>query len=87
MDFIQLGHLLHGHLHLISDLLLHLTGSRPGVGGDDQSVLDGELRVLKAAHVLVANGTSKHERRCQHQGDCLSLDTKLCNIHWDGNNG
>ena len=74
-DFIQLGHLLHRHLHLIGDLFLHLTRSGSRIRGDDQGVLDGELRVLKAAHVLVADDTSKHERRGEHKGDCLSLDT------------
>src|SRR5262249_10371991 len=81
LDAVELAELLHGAFDRVGDLLGDLLGARPGVRSHDQRLLDGELRVLEPAHLLVGDEPADDGQRRRDEYHPVVLDGRDAKVH------
>ena len=80
-DPLELPHLLDRLFDHIRDLLFHLLGSGPGIGSEDDSLLDGKLGIFETAEGLIRFPADHHREYHHHPGDQALANAPFRQIH------
>ena len=78
---LQLAELLTGAFDRIGDFLGDLLRAGPGVGRDNQCLLDRELGVLQPPHPLVCHDPAQDEEGHHEEGNALLKHRKYTRVH------